>query len=189
MLDQLENPLQYRQLSLDPSDEHLNIVQAWRIWGDKWLNFGQISQEIEDWVKGLWAKPGVAYGNVKTHKPNNLLRLITSCRGTAIERLSEFTEFYLKPLAQKLPSFIKDTAHLLQKIQQVNNTLSPLPPHALLVSWDIVSMFPNIDNKLGLTAVKCALDAREIQIPATDCFLEAVELCLKHLNSQFVDNH
>ena len=50
-------------------------------------------------------------------------------------------------------------------------------------------MFPNIDNNLGLTAVKCALDTREIQAPATDCILEAVELCLKHNNSQFVDNH
>ena len=186
MLDQLQNPLHSRQLSLNPSDDHLNIVQAWC---DKWLSEGQISQEIAEWVGCSKAKPGVAYGNVKTHKPNNPLRLITSCRGTAIERLSEFTEFYLKPLAQKLPSFIKDTTHLLQKIEQVNDTLSPLPPHALLVSWDIVSMFPNIDNNLGLTAVKCALDTREIQAPATDCILEAVELCLKHNNSQFVDNH
>ena len=53
MLDQLENPLHYRQLSLDPSDEHLNIVQAW---GNKLLNLRQISQEIADWVKGLRAK-------------------------------------------------------------------------------------------------------------------------------------
>ena len=35
----------------------------------------------------------------------------------------------------------------------------------------------------------CALDAREIQVPATDRTLENVELCLKHNNSQFVDNH
>ena len=39
-------------------------------------------------------QPGVAFGNVKTHKKGNPLRLITctSCCGTAIERLSAFTE-------------------------------------------------------------------------------------------------
>ena len=45
MLDQLQNPLHYRQLSLNPSDDHLNIVQAWC---DKWLSEGQISQEIAE---------------------------------------------------------------------------------------------------------------------------------------------
>ena len=48
----------------------------------------------------------------------NPLRLITSCCGTAIENLSAFNEFHLQPLARKLPSFIKDTTDLLNKIGQ-----------------------------------------------------------------------
>ena len=47
-----------------------------------------------------------------------------------------------------------------------------------MVSWDVVSMFPNIDNNFGLTAVKNALDARERLVPSTKCILEAVEICL-----------
>ena len=56
------------------------------------------------------------------------------------------SEFYLKPLAQNLPSFVKDTTDLIHKIQTLNSEKGPLPPGCLLVSWDVVAMFPNIDK-------------------------------------------
>ena len=40
---------------------------------------------------------------------------------------------------------------------------------SLLVSWDVVSMFPNIDNNLGISAVRRALNSRSVNIPSTDC--------------------
>ena len=40
-------------------------------------------------------------------------------------------------------------------------------------------MSPNIDNKLALTAVRKALNARENKFPSTTCILEAVKICLK----------
>ena len=67
-----------------------------------------------------------------------------------------YRTLYLKPLAENLPSFIKDTRYLISKINEVSQK-GPFPPGALLVSWDVVAMFPNIDNKLGFTAVKNAL--------------------------------
>ena len=74
--------------------------------------------------------------------------------------ISAFTEFYLKPLTQNLPSFVKDTTDLINKIQTFNSEKGPLPPGCLLVSWDVVAMFPNIDNNLGISAVRKALDSR-----------------------------
>ena len=133
--------------------------------GRKWLAEGQINQEIATWIASLEPKPGVAFGNVKTHKEGNPLRLITFCCGTAIERLSAFTEFYLKPSAQKLPSFVKDTTDLINKIQNLNTEKGPLPTGRLLVSWDVVAMFPNIDNNLGISAVRMALDSRSDKFP------------------------
>ena len=155
MLEQLNNNLHYDKLNHDPTKEHSNGVKDW---GRKWLSKGQISQDIAMWVAISEPKPGVEFGNVKTHKEGNPLRLITSCCGTAIERLSAFTEFYLKPLAHNLPSFVKDTTDLVNKIQTLNAERGPLPPGCLLVSWDVVTMFPNIDNNLGLTAVRKYLD-------------------------------
>ena len=183
MLGQLENPLHYKKLDSDPS---ANFVYTISEWSNKWLRKGQIDQNIANWVVNHKAKPGKAFGTIKTHKEGNPLRLITSCCGTSIENLSAFTEFYLKPLAQKLPSFVKDTTHLLQKIEDLNKT-GPFPEGTLLVSWDVVSMFPNIDNNLGIKAVTDALNSREVQIPSTECIVEAVKICLEHNNSHFQD--
>ena len=48
-------------------------------------------------------------------------------------------------------------------------------------------MFPNIDNELGLGAVKRALETRDHLLPSTSCILEAVEICLKCNHSVFDD--
>jgi len=99
----------------------------------------QKNEDIAAWVFNENAKPGTAFGNVKTHKNNNPVRLITSCCGTAIENLSAFTEFYLKPLAPGLPSFVRDTTDLLNRIDRLNRS-GPLPDNTILVSWDVVNL-------------------------------------------------
>ena len=102
------------------------------------------------------------------HKRDDPLRLITSWCGTDIGRLSAFTAFYLMPLSQNLPSFIKDCTDSINKIQALN-AKGPLPVAFPLVSWDVVSMFPNTDNNLGITAVTKALDTRSSKFSSTDC--------------------
>ena len=177
----LENPLHYQQLDHDPTQSFTAKI---RKWSNKWLAQGQINNQIADWVINKNAKPGKAFRTIKTHKEGSPLRLITSCCGTAIESLSEFTEFYLKPLAQELPSFIKDTTHLLNQIKELN-TKGPFPEGTLIVSWDVVSMFPNIDNSLGIRTKTEAFYSRPNPFPSTECIVEAVSICLEHSNSRF----
>ncbi|XP_022803869.1 uncharacterized protein LOC111341185 [Stylophora pistillata] len=165
----------------------LFFFRALESWCDKWVRKGEISNEVVNCIINKEAKPGFAFGNVKTHKAGNPPRLITSCCGTAIENLSGFTEFYLQPLARKLPAYIKDTTDLLNKIEEFNRN-SPFPEGTLLVSWDVVSMFSNIDNQLGLTAVKRALNARENKLSSTNCILQAYKFCLKSNHSVFREN-
>ena len=83
------------------------------------------------------------------------------------KRLSAFTECYLKPLSQSLPSFVKDSTDFINKLEDLN-AKGPFPEGSLLVSWDVVSMFPNIDNNLSISAVKRALNSRSVNIPSTD---------------------
>ena len=59
----------------------------------------------------------------------------------------------------------------------------------MLVSFDIVNMFPSTDNESGLQAEKNALEAREEQFPTTLCITEALELCLKCYSSIFNKKH
>ena len=51
-------------------------------------------------------------------------------------------------LARKQPSFVKDTTDLLNRIEELNKQ-GPFSEGSLLVSGDVISMFPNIDNELG----------------------------------------
>ena len=96
MFRQLNNQLHYKSLQSDPTSKHLALVDSLC---SKWLGKGEISPEVAKWVLNKEAQLGVTFGNIKTHKVSNPLRLITPCCGTAIENLSAFTEFYLQPLA------------------------------------------------------------------------------------------
>ena len=64
-----------------------------------------------------------------------------------------------------------------------------LTENCMLVSFDIVNMFPSIENESGLQAVKNALEAREEQFPPTLCLIEAPELCIKCNHSIFNKKH
>ena len=55
----------------------------------------------------------------------------------------------------------------------------------MLVSFDIINMFPSIDNISGIQAVKNVLANRSDQFPPTDCIIEALKLCLESNNSIF----
>ena len=102
---------------------------------------------------------GKMYGNVKTHKENNPVRVITSGCNTAVENLSIFVENVLFELASELPSRVKDTCHMLEIIDDMNNC--NLSSSTILVSFDVVNMFPSIGNKMGIASVRKYLDERE----------------------------
>ena len=67
-----------------------------------------------------------------------------------------------------------------------SNTLTP---DCRLVSFDIINMFPSIDNISGLKAVKSILDAKQDQFPPTTCIIEALKLRLECNNSIFNNKH
>ena len=91
----------------------------------------------------------------KTHKVNNSVRVITNSCNTAIKNLSIYIEHVLFELSQSKPSRIKGSNHPLYIIDNINNMF--LLKNAILVSFDIVNMFPNIDNKSGVDDVKSVL--------------------------------
>lgn len=68
MFGQHNNPLHYKVLKSDPSSKDLGVVEQWC---SKWLQRDGISPEIASWIVNKKAKPGVAFGNIKTHKKNN----------------------------------------------------------------------------------------------------------------------
>ena len=134
---------------------HIDKVNKWT---DKWFNKKEISVAWKNYIVNEEATPGTNSALYKTHKTGTPIRLLTSGCNTAIERLSTFVESVCAPLADKLESRIKDTAHLLQIIDEINDI--GLPPNAKLFTLDIVNMFPSIDNYRGMEAVRKKLNSR-----------------------------
>ena len=78
--------------------------------------------------------------------------LVSGC-GTCTERVSEFVDFHIKPLVPEITSYIKDTKHFLQALQD----LGRLPEGAILVTADVVGLYPHIPHEEGLSAMREAL--------------------------------
>ena len=65
MLGQLENPLHYKTVDSDPSENYVSTISGW---SNKWLHKGQIDQDVANWVVNSKTRPGKAFGTIKTYK-------------------------------------------------------------------------------------------------------------------------
>ena len=93
-IDKVESNLNDGSFDVLPSDPSIIFTETVKNWGEKWINKGEIAEPLLDCILNNKAKPGTNYGLIKTHKPGNPIRLITSGIGTAVENLSAFTEYF-----------------------------------------------------------------------------------------------
>ena len=79
--------------------------------------------------------------------------VISNCR-TPTEKASEFLYHHLKPVMQSSWSCINDSGDFLRKIKQIGN----LPENSILVTADVVGLYPSIPHELGLKALEEGLE-------------------------------
>ena len=70
-IDKVESNLNDGSFDLLPADPSSSYYQMVRDCGVKWVNKGEITQPLLDYIINPDAKPGKNYGLIKTHKPNN----------------------------------------------------------------------------------------------------------------------
>lgn len=122
----------------------------------------------------------VVIGEVKDLK----LRPIIAGPSCQTNRLSNLIDILLKPLVKNIPSHLKDTKDFLNKLPTSSSE------ETLLATFDIESLYSNINHDLGLTAVKYWLERNrgDVQARFTNEFiLESLEFILKNNNFQFND--
>ena len=126
--------------------------------------------------------------NYKRHKPQSNFpgRLITSGCGSYTENLSSLIALELKPRAESLPQILIDTNNLLRKIDNFNqcNTLPNVD--IIHATWDVVAMFPNIPEDIGIAKCREMINKHPIPngLPA-ECVIEGLLICLHYNISQF----
>ena len=101
-----------------------------------------------------------------------------SANGHPTEKISEFVSFHLNPLVQTLSSYVKNTTHLLNKLQDFDD----IPPNALLVTLDASSLYTNIPTKDGIDACRKLLDERTDKSVPTETLCDFMRMILTMTN-------
>ena len=131
------------------------------------------------------AKAGRFYLLPKLHKKGCPGRPVISGCNTPTENISEFVDYHLKSLVASIPSFVKDTNDFLHKLTDIDT----LPEGAIMVSIDVVGLYPHIPHDEGLEAITHALNGRQNQEIPTNLIVDLAELVLKNNNFEFNGNH
>ena len=94
-------------------------------------------------------------------KHGNPGRLIVSSNGHPTERISQFVDYPLKSLVHKTASYIKDTTHFPNKLNQLGHLLS----NAIIVTLNISSLYTNIPHNEGINACPHYLNISLTSLP------------------------
>lgn len=67
--------------------------------------------------------------------------------------------------------------------------IDSLPQNAILVTIDVVGLYPHIPHNKGLDAIRRALDKQDNQETPTDLIVDLAELVLRNNNFEFDGKH
>ena len=98
------------------------------------------------------------------------------------QRLSEFLDTSLKPLAKTLKTYVKDDWDFLRKIPR------EFSEYSSLYSYDVTSLYTSIPHELGLQALDFWIEKRKDLIPQrfSKAFItESAKFILENNNSIF----
>ena len=91
------------------------------------------------------------------------MRGIISGRGAPTERLAGFVDHFLQPGMKELPTFLQDTKHTLQLLEEFNEKIvsgEETLEGVALVSLDVDKMYNNMTEELGVGACKEYLESK-----------------------------
>ena len=78
-------------------------------------------------------------------------------------------------------AYIKDSGDFLRKIKQIGN----LPENSILVTVDVVGLYPSIPHELGLKVLEEALEKRKSKQISTDDLIKLAKFVLQYNYFEF----
>ena len=171
-MSQLENGKFYKKLDKDDTEEIQKRV-------DKAIKALIDDGSLQDTAKFLLVpspRSCAFYLLPKIHKEGIPGRPVVSNISCPTYNISKFLSGYLKPLVQKSFTFIRDSTHLLQKLDDFK--FKDVSTDNKLFTMDVKGLYTNIPNKDGLVALKYHLENREEKDIPTCTLLRLAELVL-----------
>ena len=96
--------------------------------------------------------------------------------GTPRGKASEFLDGHLKIIMQGSWSYIKDSGDFIKKMSQFRN----IPENVMLVTANVVVLYPSIPYKAGLKALKNPLGKKEQKHIPTEKLINMEEFVLRN---------
>ena len=184
---QLSDENFYRQVPNDLTEKHRAEVQSVI---DQMYEDDELDISVVNYLAEKDCRTPQMYFLPKIHKgvtpPPG--RPICSGNGSPTEKISQLVDHFLNPIAQKVPSYVKDTTHFLQ----ILNSLGTLPPNCILATLDVTSLYTNIPNEFGKQACKEGFDEfrpNPRAKPSNISLLKLMDLILTKNNFDFNGQH
>ena len=148
VMRQLNNGAHYTKIT---SDESPRIAQQIQRTISKYINKGLIKEQVAELIIPPDYRPARFYCLMKIHKDIDKPpgRPIMSGNAHVTERLSEFIDREINQYVPTIPSYIKDTNHLIEILKDLN-----LPDNAMLTTFDVSALYTNIPHQEGTDALR-----------------------------------
>ncbi|XP_069498854.1 pancreatic alpha-amylase-like [Ambystoma mexicanum] len=116
---------------------------------DKWLTAGLLTDVERQFLIVDGPTMPTAYFLPKIHKPFVKIpegRPILSGGGGILEPTSLYINECISPLVNNIPTFIRDTMHILQMLNQL-----PMLPNLVLVTLDVKALYTSINHRQAIS--------------------------------------
>lgn len=100
--------------------------------------------------------------------------IVAGC-GSMTEYLSQFLDWFLRPLLDSVPSYLKDTTMLLKELEKIQ-----FSENWRLTSIDIVNLYSRIRHVDGIAAVRRLLERSNKDEKSINFICECLEFVLMH---------
>ncbi len=175
---QLNNQQHYTIL---PADTTLEVTKTLNSQLTNWKDEPNIDNNVLTHLRSTNPKTANFYMLPKIHKTNNPGRPIISANECPTEKISGYVDHHLRPHVLKIPSYLKDTTHFLNKLAQITH----IDENSILATIDVSALYTSIPHDEGLMAITEALDTRRDKSPPTLFIRELTEFILKNNVFQF----
>ena len=171
----------YSRLDSDPTQEYVSELKVLvgRLHSENVLNKDQAKFAIPS-----VCRTARFYILPKIHKCGVPGRPVCSSNSSLTENISIIVDWFLKPLLPTIPSYIKDTNEFLRRLRG----LGQLPSNALLVTLDVVALYPSIPHDGGLDALSGFLRENHFSDVVTRGILDLARFVLTRNYFEF-DGH
>ena len=147
-LEHLSDTSIYEEVETDPTQQ---LASAINTYASRLLDKGIIDHITKEYLTFQESDPPRTqqlYFLKKIHKNPIAVRPIVSGCGGPTERISRLIDLHLQPLVPLVDSYIRDSTHLIQLLEQ-----KTFPEDVTLASIDVKALYTNIPHEEGIQAV------------------------------------